>query len=116
MRAEYAPIGPGMEAPPPQAYAVCDETDRGSTLRTSAPPAIFLDEVVLNCRCVLFHRDAEHKPTLCVWELVPVQHEQQAWTRFLASARRRGRAGLDGGSLRGAGVKTMIKAQRQCDE
>ncbi|MDQ2770156.1 MAG: hypothetical protein M3Y54_06620 [Bacteroidota bacterium] len=35
----------------------------------------------------LFPRDAAHKPTLCVWELVPVWHEQQAWTRFLASAR-----------------------------
>ena len=35
----------------------------------------------------LFPRDGAHKPTLCVWELVPVQHEQQAWTRFLASAR-----------------------------
>src|SRR5688500_16976992 len=35
----------------------------------------------------LFPRDAAHKPTLCLWELVPVQHEQQAWTRFLTSAR-----------------------------
>jgi hypothetical protein len=35
----------------------------------------------------LFPRDGAHKPTLCVWELVPVRHEQQAWTRFLASAR-----------------------------
>jgi hypothetical protein len=35
----------------------------------------------------LFPRDAAHKPTLCVWELVPVWHEQQAWTRFLLSAR-----------------------------
>lgn len=35
----------------------------------------------------LFPRDAEHKPTLCVWELVPVWHEQQAWARFLVSAR-----------------------------
>lgn len=35
----------------------------------------------------LFPRDADHKPTLCVWELVPVQHEQQAWTSFLASPR-----------------------------
>ena len=36
---------------------------------------------------VLFPRDEAHKPTLCVWELVPVWHEQQAWTRFLTSAR-----------------------------
>lgn len=35
----------------------------------------------------LFPRDEAHKATLCVWELVPVWHEQQAWTRFLASAR-----------------------------
>jgi len=35
----------------------------------------------------LFPRDGAHKPTLCVWELVPVWHEQQAWTRFLLSAR-----------------------------
>ena len=35
----------------------------------------------------LFPRDGAHKPTLCVWELVPVWHEQQAWVRFLASSR-----------------------------
>jgi hypothetical protein len=35
----------------------------------------------------LFPRDGVHKPTLCVWELVPVWHEQQAWERFLISAR-----------------------------
>lgn len=35
----------------------------------------------------LFSRNEAHKPTLCVWELVPVWHEQQAWTRFLTSAR-----------------------------
>ena len=35
----------------------------------------------------LFPRDGEHKPTLCVWELVPVWHEQQAWVRFLTSPR-----------------------------
>jgi hypothetical protein len=35
----------------------------------------------------LFPRDGEHKPTLCVWELVPVWHEQQAWAHFLASPR-----------------------------
>ncbi len=34
-----------------------------------------------------FPREGEHKPMLCVWELVPVWHEQQAWRRFLASAR-----------------------------
>jgi len=27
--------------------------------------------------------EVSHKPTLCVWELVPVWHEQQAWVRFL---------------------------------
>lgn len=32
-------------------------------------------------------RDHLHKPTLCVWELVPVWHEQQAWVRFLSSSR-----------------------------
>jgi hypothetical protein len=35
----------------------------------------------------LFPRDDAHKPTLCVWELVPVWHEQQAWSRLLLSAR-----------------------------
>lgn len=34
-----------------------------------------------------FPRDEAHKPTLCVWELVPVWHEQQAWERFLESPR-----------------------------
>jgi hypothetical protein len=34
-----------------------------------------------------FPREAAHKPTFCVWELVPVWHEQQAWLRFLATAR-----------------------------
>jgi hypothetical protein len=32
-------------------------------------------------------RDADHKPTFCVWELAPVWHEQQAWCRFLTSPR-----------------------------
>lgn len=32
-------------------------------------------------------REEAHKPTLCVWELVPVWHEQQAWVRFLMSER-----------------------------
>jgi hypothetical protein len=35
----------------------------------------------------LFPRDKTHKPTFCVWELAPVWHEQQAWVRFLKSAR-----------------------------
>lgn len=35
----------------------------------------------------LFPRDGEHKPMLCVWELVPVGHEQAAWERFLRSGR-----------------------------
>jgi len=34
-----------------------------------------------------FPRDGSHKPAFCVWELVPVWHEQQAWVRFLSSAR-----------------------------
>jgi hypothetical protein len=34
-----------------------------------------------------FPRDGGHKPAFCVWELVPVWHEQQAWVRFLFSAR-----------------------------
>jgi hypothetical protein len=34
-----------------------------------------------------FPREAAHKPVFCVWELIPVWHEQQAWRRFLASAR-----------------------------
>ena len=35
----------------------------------------------------LFPREGAHKPMLCVWELVPVWHEQQAWERFLLSSR-----------------------------
>jgi hypothetical protein len=35
----------------------------------------------------LFPRDDAHKPMMCVWELVPVWHEQKAWERFLCSAR-----------------------------
>lgn len=34
-----------------------------------------------------FPRDGAHQPTFCVWELVPVWHEQQAWVRFLESPR-----------------------------
>lgn len=34
-----------------------------------------------------FSRPGSHIPTLCVWELVPVWHEQQAWVRFLESCR-----------------------------
>jgi hypothetical protein len=32
-------------------------------------------------------RDGSHKPAFCVWELAPVWHEQQAWVRFLRTAR-----------------------------
>ena len=39
-----------------------------------------------------FPRDAEHKPMMCVWELVPAWHEQEAWVRFLGSARDAGAA------------------------
>ena len=35
----------------------------------------------------LFPRDRSHKPAFCVWELVPVSHEQEAWVRFLKSPR-----------------------------
>jgi hypothetical protein len=35
----------------------------------------------------IFPREGAHKPMLCVWELVPVWHEQQAWVRFLTSSR-----------------------------
>jgi len=34
-----------------------------------------------------FPRDGAHKPAFCVWELVPVWHEQQAWVRFLTTPR-----------------------------
>lgn len=34
-----------------------------------------------------FARDAVHKPTFCVWELVPLWHEKQVWERFLKSPR-----------------------------
>ena len=32
-------------------------------------------------------REQRHVPTFCVWELGAVWHEQQAWVRFLSSAR-----------------------------
>jgi hypothetical protein len=35
----------------------------------------------------LWPREALHKPTYCVWELVPLWHEQKAWERFLVSPR-----------------------------
>lgn len=35
----------------------------------------------------LFPRDGDHRAMLCVWELVPVWHEQKAWVRFLTSPR-----------------------------
>jgi hypothetical protein len=35
----------------------------------------------------LFPRQLPHVPTYCVWELVPVWHEQQSWLRFLQSNR-----------------------------
>ncbi len=35
----------------------------------------------------LFPRKERHKGTYCVWELGAVWHEQQAWVRFLYSAR-----------------------------
>lgn len=34
-----------------------------------------------------FPREGTHKPAFCVWELVPVWHEQKAWERFLLSSR-----------------------------
>jgi hypothetical protein len=35
----------------------------------------------------LWPREAVHKPTYCVWELVPLWHEQKVWERFLKSSR-----------------------------
>ena len=35
----------------------------------------------------VFPRDPAHLPTYCVWELVPIWHEQQAWSRFLSTDR-----------------------------
>lgn len=37
----------------------------------------------------LFPREETHKPCFCVWEMGAVLHEQQAWTRYLFSARDR---------------------------
>jgi hypothetical protein len=31
--------------------------------------------------------DGTHRPTFCVWELGAVDHERQAWSRYLRSAR-----------------------------
>lgn len=30
---------------------------------------------------------AGHRPSLCIWELVPVWHERSAWIRYIRSAR-----------------------------
>jgi len=35
----------------------------------------------------LFPREKMHKPTFCVWEMVPLMHEQRAWEEFLHSKR-----------------------------
>jgi hypothetical protein len=35
----------------------------------------------------VFPRDPAHLPTYCVWELVPIWHEQQVWSRFLSTDR-----------------------------
>jgi hypothetical protein len=35
----------------------------------------------------LWPREGEHKPTYCVWEMVPIEHERRAWVGFLSSAR-----------------------------
>ena len=35
----------------------------------------------------VFPRDPAHLPTYCVWELAPIWHEQQAWSRFLTTDR-----------------------------
>lgn len=35
----------------------------------------------------LWPREAVHKPTYCVWELVPLWHEQKVWEQFLKSSR-----------------------------
>ena len=35
----------------------------------------------------LWPREKTHKPTYCVWELVPVWHEKESWERFLKSSR-----------------------------
>ena len=40
----------------------------------------------------LFPREGTHKPCFCVWEMVPVWHETQAWTRFLETSRDAGAA------------------------
>ena len=34
-----------------------------------------------------FLRENIHKPTFCVWEMVPLWHEQKAWEHFLKSPR-----------------------------
>lgn len=35
----------------------------------------------------LWPREGMHKPTFCVWELVPVWHEKESWERFLKTSR-----------------------------
>jgi len=35
----------------------------------------------------LWPRDSIHKPSFCVWELMPIWHETKSWECFLTSAR-----------------------------
>jgi len=59
-----------------------------------------------------FPRDGVHKPTFCVWELVPVWHEQQAWERFLVSARDEAAAQTWLSDLFAAPPKTFVAVSR----
>ena len=63
----------------------------------------------------LFPREGQHKPTFCIWELVPVWHETKAWERFLSSA-------WDENAIRtwfedryeGPGVKRALTSRASC--
>ncbi|MCM3906351.1 MAG: curli production assembly/transport protein CsgE [Pyrinomonadaceae bacterium] len=48
---------------------------------------VFYKDGVAMSEFAPFPREGSHKPAFCVWELVPVWHEQQAWVRFLNSPR-----------------------------
>jgi hypothetical protein len=48
---------------------------------------VFYKDGIAMSEFAAFPREGSHKPAFCVWELVPVWHEQQAWVRFLNSPR-----------------------------
>ena len=60
--------------------------------------------------------EGTHRPTFCVWELGAVWHEQQAWSRYLRSRARHGRAGgVPARLLRRRGLVGGVERRRRID-